>query len=358
MDPSKLQLPNFLVIGAPRSGTTSLYEYLNAHPEIYMSPVKEPDMFARDSLDRFHKPEASGVSSLAEREKCRQELEEDFRSYSALFDAARSEPRRGEASAIYLASPTAAQHIRRYIPDAKLIAILRDPSDRLHSHYLHARRIRGEGRGERPGEAREFEAAVRQAGEHGCPSKVTTSAEEWVRSGFYFRHLTRFRAVFPAQQLRVFLFEDLLHDPQGLMAEIFRFLEVDASIRPPTTTAFNATVRPRHAGLFRFFTTRNALMRFARRHSPTRLRAVAMRTRNRLLGSKKPALDPELREKLIGIYRQDIEQLQDLLDRDLSAWLAVSPHALAGTPVSGTRLRRGVAEASELTAHTGRPAVG
>jgi hypothetical protein len=271
-----------------------------------------------------------------------------------LFEAARSEPRRGEASAIYLAHPTAAEHVKRYIPDAKLVAILRDPSERVHSHYLHAKRIRGEGRAQRPDETREFLEALHQASKHGCPSKVTTDAEEWVRSGFYFRHLTRFRAIFPPEQLRVFLFEDLVHDPRGLMEQIFHFLDVDASIRPPTTTAFNATVRPRHAGLFRFFTTRNPLMRFARRHSPTRLRAVAMQTRNRLLGSNKPPIDLNLRAQLIRIYREDIEQLQNLLARDLSTWLAVSPQALAGTPRSGTRLRRGAAEASELSAHAGQ----
>jgi hypothetical protein len=105
------------------------------------------------------------------------------------------------------------------------------------------------------------------------------------------------------------------------MRSIFTFLDVDSAFTLPTTEAFNASVVPRSRRLFALFTTKNRVMRFARRVAPAQLRALAMRTRNRYLGSAKPALEPELRAKLVEIYRSDVTSLQDLVGWDLSAWL-------------------------------------
>lgn len=317
-------LPNCLVIGAPRSGTTSLYEYLHAHPEIFMSPVKEPDFFSRPSLDAVHLPAANAPASAKDRASRETALQADKDQYTALFQNAGSAPRRGEASAIYLGHPTAALHIRRYIPDVKMIAVLRDPSERMHSHFIHDMRIQTDfsddaGVRERATEA--YLSTVERAYKEGYSDPALTDPEIWVRSGFYYRHLTRFYSIFPKEQLRVFLFEDLTNDPKGVMAEIYRFLDVDASFALPTTEAFNASVVPRNQGVFRFFTTRNPIMHFARAIAPPKFRAAAMRTRNRVLSDSKPTLAPEMRRKLVSIYRDDILQLQTLLGKDLSAWL-------------------------------------
>lgn len=322
-----IMLPNCLVIGAPRSGTTSLYEYLHAHPEIYMSPVKEPDFFARHSLDIAHLP-APGSSSTPDEEVRRMaDLQADMDQYTALFNGAGNIKRRGEASAIYLGHPTAAAHIRRYIPDVKMIAVLRDPSERIHSHYVHASRVHsdfGSTKADEKEGLAEFTTVVDRAYRDGYSDPALTDPEVWVRSGFYFRHLSRFYSLFPKEQLRVFLFEDLVRDPKNLMAEIYRFLDVADDFALPTTEAFNASVVPRNRGLFRFFTTRNPVMQFARSLAPPKLRAAAMRTRNRVLSDSKPTLSPDMRRKLVSIYRDDIQQLQEMLGRDLSAWLTES----------------------------------
>jgi hypothetical protein len=314
-------LPNFLVIGAPRCGTTSLYEYLNGHPDVYMSPVKEPDFFSRRALDNYYFP--GPEAPPGEEEKRKAALDAEMAKYAALFEGAGSQKRRGEASAIYLAHPTSAAHIRRYIPDARLVAILRDPADRAHSHFVHATRVRTEYEGA-PDAAkelsREFEEAVDRALESGCPERTTNEPEIWVRAGFYHKHLCRFRSIFPENQVKVFLFKELANDPQNLIAEVLRFLEIDDSYRLPTTTAFNASVVPKNRGVFRFFTTRNPLMRAARSLAPPKLRGAAMRARNRVLAGTKPAMDPGLRRRLVEIYREDIEQLEGLLGRDLSGW--------------------------------------
>lgn len=321
------EFPNMFIIGAPRSGTTSLYEYLNAHPDIYMSPVKEPDFFSRNSLDVVHGPHTDGPPSPDEAARAATELQADLDQYLALFAGAKIEKIRGEASAIYLGHPTAAMHLHHYVPNAKLIAILRDPAERFHSHYVHAKRIYSEFPSRAPrndGDVSledQVAAVVTRAAQEGFAGPGSTDPEVWLRSGFYFRHLTRFQSLYPKEQLRVFLFEQLVHDAQGLVSEILRFLDVDPTFVLPTTAAFNASVTPRSRGLFRFFTTRNPIMRAARAAAPTQLRAIAMGARNRALAAGKPSLDLEQRRQLISIYRDDILQLQGLLGKDLSAWL-------------------------------------
>ena len=320
-------LPNFFVVGAPRSGTTSLYEYLRAHPDVYMSPVKEPDFFARPSLDVVHPPDRRGAVSLEADAQLDPELRAETAEYLDLFGQAQDERRRGEASALYLGHPTAAFHILGYVPDAPLIAILRDPAERAFSHYVHGRRIYAEaGRTTAVGADdrsvdEEFSRVVDSTYTEGPSQTATSDPEVWIRSGFYNEHLTRWFSLFPRDQMLVFLYEDLQRDPHELMRRIFAFLDVDDSFTLPTTEAFNASIVPRSQRLFSLFTTANPVMRKARAMAPARMRGVAMRTRNRWLGDEKPPIDAELHRKLREIYRADTEALQDLIDRDLSTWL-------------------------------------
>jgi hypothetical protein len=321
------RLPNFFVIGAPRSGTTSLYEYLAAHPDVYMSTVKEPDFFIRPSLALAHPLGGTERADLDADAARFQELAKDLRWYRSLLAAAARQARVGEASAIYLGNPIAPWHLRGYVPNAKLIAVLRNPTERAFSHLVHAKRIYAE-HGQAAATGAEgmsvddaFAAAVDTALRDGPFEETKSDPEVWVQSGFYHLHLTRFLSYFPAEQLKVFLFEDLSQQPREMLREIFAFLGIDDTFELPTTEAFNASVVPRSQTLFSFFTTKNSLMRKARAVAPTKVRAIALRTRNRLLGSGKPPLDADLRGKLDAIYREDILRLQEHLGRDLSGWL-------------------------------------
>ncbi len=118
--------PNFLIIGALKAGTTSLFNYLMQHPQIYMSPVKEPKFFAL--VGEYLDPKKREILG-----KCVVDIEE----YRALFDNVTTEKAIGEASAIYLSSRRAPGRIQHYILNVKLIAILRDPVERAYSHFLH-----------------------------------------------------------------------------------------------------------------------------------------------------------------------------------------------------------------------------
>ncbi len=318
-------LPNFLVIGAPRSGTTSLYEYVNSHPAIYMSPTKEPDIFTRPWLERLRRANADAVRPLDEEAAGDAEAMADLTPYLALFAGSEGHPIRGEASASYLGDPIAAPALKRYLPDVKMVAILRDPAERMHSHYVHHVRIlRDQGATEEGIAALTdtYHRAIDDAVRHGFDKPATNDPEVWIRAGFYHRHITRYRSIFPEEQLRIYWFEDLAREPRQLAADVFRFLGVDDTHVLPTTEAFNASVVPNKPRVFRLFTRRNPVMRFARAIAPTRLRAAAMNTRNRLLASGKPQIGGDVRHKLVAIYREDILKLQDLMGRDLSAWLA------------------------------------
>jgi hypothetical protein len=321
-------LPNFFVIGAPRSGTTSVYEYLHAHPDVCMSTTKEPDFFAQPAWDEVHPMGGGSTPALLREDAQRNEyLSAELPVYEGLFSGASNESRLGEASAIYLGHPTAAWHLHEYFPDAKFVVILRDPAERAYSHLVHAKRIYAEQGVEFPvgGEGRtldeEFQRAVQVAATQGMPEVTVSEPEIWVRAGFYHAHLTRWFELFDRDQFALFLFEDLRDDPAGVMKSVYSHLGIDSSFTLPTTEAFNASVVPKNQKLFRAFTTANPVMKRARAMAPPRLRGFAVRTRNKYLGSGKPQVEDELSSTLRSIYRDDTLRLQELIGRDLTPWV-------------------------------------
>ena len=123
-----MTMPNFLIIGANKAGTTSIYSYLKQHPQIYMSPVKEPMFFTLEGKN-IDRTEVSRQITL-------KTAVNDIEDYQALFQGVSNEKAIGEASTAYLHCPWCAERIKQYIPDVKLIAILRDPIERAYSNYL------------------------------------------------------------------------------------------------------------------------------------------------------------------------------------------------------------------------------
>ena len=141
-------MPNFFIVGAPKAGTTSLYHYLDQHPDIYMSPVKEPNYFAAEIRPENFKDLRGGTESdlRALREYLAGPMAEkrfggvitEWDDYLKLFRNVKKETAIGEASVCYLWSKTAAQNIQAKIPNAKIIMVLRDPVDRAFSQYLQS----------------------------------------------------------------------------------------------------------------------------------------------------------------------------------------------------------------------------
>jgi hypothetical protein len=252
------RLPTFLIIGAAKGGTTSLYHYLNDHPAVYMSPVKEPHYFSyhgrvpktpdTQEITRLLPPETRQLRTMAD--------------YSGLFEGANSEHvALGEASTGYLCGAGTPANVRSHLPETKLIALLRDPAERAWSEFMMMRRFGQEPEGN-------LLNIVRQ--------RVDT---RYLALGQYAEALDRWYAEFPREQVRVHLFEDFTNDTATVVIDVLQFIDVDASVPLDLSTHHN----------------------------------------NRQ--GNEPQLDAETRAALIEHFRQDIQRLEEILDRDLGHWL-------------------------------------
>jgi hypothetical protein len=309
-----MPLPNFLIIGAPKCGTTSLYEYLAQHPEVYMSPVKEPCYFLyaeagieRDEVER----------QRVERERKRHcHLAGDLvtlpTEYRALFAGVTQEKAVGEASTSYIIYPNAAARIHHAIPHAKLIAVLRHPVERAFSAYRQLHRT-----GQTP--YPNFEQAI-SAEDMTAPLPEAWEPTRFLRVGLYAQRLKPFFALFPREQIKILLYDDLKRDPLGLVKECYRFLEIDESFVPDVTQRHNVGLDPRSPMLLRFYQG-GRVWRALRRVVPEPIRHWSQPLRAKLLYQPTSDLSPELYSRLMPLFREDILQLQGLLQRDLTHWL-------------------------------------
>ena len=295
-------LPNFLIIGAPKAGTTALYHYLSEHPQIYMSPVKEPKFFALEG----EKADFQGPGDW------KHQYITDIETYGSLFNQVSNEVAIGEASPWYLHMPKAPERIRYYIPEAKLIAILRDPVERAYSQFwMHF--------------SRNLEPIADFAQAMQAESELTRSnwSPRWYykQRGFYYAQLKRYFDLFEREQIKVYLYEDFQTNSLSVLQDIFRFLGVDDTFIPNTDQKHNVTLIHKNKALHQFLTQSNPIKSLLHPLLPSKLRQrFALKLRELNL-DKKPQLLPEVRRQLIEEYREDILKLQELIQKDISHWL-------------------------------------
>ena len=297
-----LRLPNFLIIGAYKSGTTALYRYLNQHPQVYMSPLKETNFFALEGLT----PNYQGPRD--DRAPTNRLSITDWENYQAQFTDVTTETAIGEASPMYLYSPRAPERIQQRLPDAKIIAILRQPADRAYSNFLHLLR---------DGRERCHDFAVAWSQEDRRIAANWAPIWRWQSIGYYAKQLSRYYERFPHSQIKVLLHEDLVHHPQQTFQEIFDFIGIDATFAPDTRHRPNQSGVPKNRWLHGV--ARRLLIDPMRATGKPQLVDLSQKIRSSLL--YKPTLDPRFRKELTSLYRTDIEQLQTLIHRDLSHWL-------------------------------------
>jgi hypothetical protein len=296
------KMPTFLVVGAARSGTTALYTYLQQHPQIFMSPLKETNFFSfEDEQLDYRGPGEDYVNKSITR----------LSEYQALFAEAPEGHAIGEASPLYLYTEKAPERIHRHLPDVKLIAILRDPIEQAFSHFLYAKRQTLE-------PLDDFYAALQAEGER--------ARDRWQPlfqySQFpkYGLQLERYYERFPAEQLKVFLYEDFSDDPESVLAEIYSFIGVDPEFVADLTYRPNAGGVPRSSWLQKFVMEPHLLNRIVGSVLPEELKRRirdAISDRN----VQRPELPAAAREQLRAELHPDILELQKLIGRDLSAWL-------------------------------------
>lgn len=295
-----MTMPNFLIIGAEKSGTTALYTYLQQHPQVYMSPVKEPDFFSYDD----------GKQDRREQGRVPAHHVTNLDDYLGLFRAVSTETAIGEASPYYIYAPQAPERIQRYMPNSKLIAILRDPAERAYSNFLHCAWLRREPLTDFAQALQKEEARIREGWE---------ALFHYRRKGFYYAQLRRYFDRFGRDQLKVYLHEDLESDPLGVLGDLCSFLEVDETFVPNLSAKYNRSGVPKnetfHAVVTRF--RQSKLKRLLPDQLVRRLRDPV----RALVLAEAPQLSAEVRKDLVGLYCEDILQLQDLIQRDLSKWL-------------------------------------
>lgn len=281
-------LPHFLVIGAAKSGTTALHQYLSEHPQIFMC-AKEARYFAYDDG-----PEARAREKAFGANHFWVKTVEDYR---ALFAGAGPGQVRGEAAPIYLESAFAAERIRAMVPDARLIACLRNPIDRAYSGYV---------------------MQVRAGRELRDPEVALGATSHSVRASFYADQVGRYFERFPRAQIRLYLYDDFQRDNAAVMRDIFGFLGVDPAFTPDLSRKHNVGSFPKsrliNAALDNRF-TRDV----AGRMMPKWARSLVRRVKERNLGAT-PKMSPEVRARLTEIFREDIHRLEEIAGLDLSRW--------------------------------------
>jgi hypothetical protein len=319
MAPAGRRLPNFFVVGAPKAGTTSLYHYLGQHPEVYMSPIKEPNFFASEirpenvseELQERVRRDMNGVKAYLQGRMSENRfggMVLEWEDYLKLFQNVKEEKAIGEASVLYLWSKTAAGNIFSRIPDAKIVIILRDPAERAFSQYLHGVTngiIYESFRQHIYNGSRENNEKFRV----GYPS---------LELGLYYEQVNRYLEIFPRENVRIFFFEDYRQRPARMLKELFCFLNVDSSFTPDMSRKDLEPQVPR-AVVFAPFLKRYGVWQRFKELSPrifrSQLRKIAFRKRRSLV------MDSRDRAYLRDYYRDDILKLSNLLGRDLHHWL-------------------------------------
>jgi sulfotransferase family protein len=303
-----MAMPNFLVIGAAKAGTNALYHYLRQHPQVYMSPWKEPKFFAFESEADLGFRAANGREAPVN-----ETVVLDRAEYEELFDAARGEQALGEASTHYLYEPKAPVRIKELVPDMKLIAVLRNPVDRAFSSYQHL--VRDDL------EPLDFGPALDAE-----PGRITENFAllyRYVDAGRYTEQLERYESLFPEEQLLVLLHDDLRTDPEGTCRQIFGFLGVDDSFVPKRAEDYNASGVPRHRYMHRLLNPSTATKRRLWSLTPSRIREPLLDLQTRMVNRnlQRQKIPPEEQGRLREVFRDEIGRLEQRLDRDLAHWL-------------------------------------
>ncbi|MGH3300743.1 MAG: sulfotransferase family protein [Streptosporangiaceae bacterium] len=301
-----MALPDFFVAGAPKAGTTALHAALARHPELYLSAVKEPKFFLADGP-----PPAQGGPGDA---KTRREHVWRRADYEALFDPAPPGTLRGESTPFYLYSHAAQQRIKALVPQARMILVLRDPVERAHSNWTHL-----------------WSAGLDPIDDfvRACDAEDRRVAAGWAdfwhykRLGLYGRQLRYLYSVFPAAQVLLLRYRDLVGDPPGTLDRICAFLGVSQGLIPDLPRE-NVTAHPdqtrRHRRLSRVLRAGSAVTNALPGHP-------AKNAIDKLEGSLQQGAAPRRpltwsqRQALIPFFEADVRLLEEVTGEDCSGWL-------------------------------------
>ena len=299
-----MPLPDFIIIGAAKSGTTSLQEYLSQHPETYFPSRKEPNYFA---LANMKLPRPGTVSPEVMQALLYGQSITDFDHYKSIFDSADNDQKVGEASVRYLYFPEASQRIKESIPDVKLAVMLRDPVSRLYSHYCMNKQYQLE--------PLSLLDAIKAE-----PERI---AKDWgwdwhyTGLGMYAKQLKRYYELFPEEQIKVLLYDDFVETPVETTQEICEFVGVSSDFTPEMSKRGKMAYRGNNQTLDRWLHWPSKSRHAFQRVFPGRVTRPVLHHLREWNSAPVPKLNQETREIIGSHFIDDLKELSDLLDREL-----------------------------------------
>ena len=295
-----MRKPNFFIVGAPKCGTTAMYVYLKQHPDIFMSPEKEPAYFCPDLVTQ-RRSEAD---------------------YLELFSAAVDEKRLGEATSLYLYSKFAAREIKAFSPSARIIIMLRNPLEMIHAlhaqFYYHCIE-----------DIEDFGQALnaeeqRKRGQRLTPGGFPIERLFYREIAKYTGQIRRYMELFPPDQIKIIIFDDFKADTARLYRETCDFLEVDSTFSP-AFDVINANRKVRSRFLQELLEIPGPTLRkIGKPLTPRRVRHRVMNDLRRLNSFVQPRerMNQQIRKTLQQEFAPEVRGLSELLGRDLTHWCA------------------------------------
>jgi Sulfotransferase domain len=297
--------PNFFIVGAPKCGTTALFEYLRSHPNIFVPKVKEPHFFAKD------------LGSYP--------LIKTWEDYDQLFAGSTTEHLRvGEASVYYLRSETAIAGIHQFNPTARIIAMFRNPVDMVYS--LHSQLLYWSEETESDFETAWRLQARRSQGLDLPPTCREPFLVQYAQFGRFGTQTQRVLSTFPRKQVKLISYDDFAASPQSVYREVIDFLDIPHDNRThfprvnenkrASITWLRDVIRKPPAGLrATYHGLKHALG--AERITALKDKIMAINT----VKQHRPPLSPAFRAELVEAFRDEVALLSRIWGRDLSHWV-------------------------------------
>ncbi|MDZ7798997.1 MAG: sulfotransferase [Patescibacteria group bacterium] len=305
---------NFFIVGVAKSGTSSMHNYLQQHPKIFMSPVKETYFFSKDlrienfkgKIKKNKKVNKKKYFSNSLLPQVQQIFIKNIEDYYQIFREAKNEKILGESCPGYLYSQLAAKEIYQYNPKAKIMIMLRDPVERAYSNFmmqLENGLLKTD----------YFLEEVKK--DYNQNDKGWGRSHLFIESGLYYKPVKRYLDLFPQNNVKIILFNDFIKKTNLVLSQVCDFLDIE-KFNFMTKKAHMKSQKPKFLFLY------NQVINLAQSANLLKIVPESLRERiKKMFMKEKPKLTEEERKTLRPYFKEDILKLQNLIGKDLSDWL-------------------------------------